>query len=509
MGGAWEAERGSRWHVWCYNRDRGYWPIATYKAGKGGEGFASIPKGMKWHDNRLWIYGASEAWKGIAIYDPATNTWAPLISHFRDLEIKGNGCTGNPPVEDLVWDTNTGDLYIASPACEKVAEMLGYLPSQVTRISPTGEYFPIGKSLVPLTPKHPLSVNCILLDTTKTPTDIYIGGAFAFVHFNSQHEHFANNVAKWDYSIQDWNPIGHGCYWHLSPLDVKYWPHGLPGLPGIPLYGCPTFKEELAGTVRVLMIDKAGVLYAMGSCNILDDTVDVAKRNEHYGICKYDPATGVWTGATRDHGVSNDVWQATWLDDTHMLITGSFLYTERYNLLNNVAIFDTQTGDLIPVGGGLFKGNDAHVVGQEVFHCVREDGFWFGGNFKFAGVEPKARSQSTVSCSYLAHFDPVHNLDPNGGLRVNPIAPVRGVKGYSSEERKCDLSVSDIPPGGVVNWYQFSSSRWNKCGSGPTYKASFRVRCTDTSIKYAVSVTMPDGVEGGKIYAIIPIEPVQ
>jgi len=507
MGGAWEAERGSRWHVWCYNREKGYWPIATYKAGKGGEGFATIPKGMKWHDNRLWLYGASETWKGVAIYDPATNTWAPLMSHFKELEIKGNGCTGNPPVEDLVWDVN-GDLYMASPACEKVAEMLGYLPSQVTRISAAGEYFPIGKSLVPLTPKHPLSVNCICLDTSKTPTDIYIGGAFAFVHFNSQHQHFANNVAKWDYSIQDWNPIGHGCYWHLSPLDVPYWPKGLPGLPGIPLYGCPTFKEELAGTVRVLMIDKAGCLYAMGSCNILDDTVDVAKRNEHYGICKYDPATDLWTGATREHGVNNDVWQATWLDDTHMLITGSFLYTERFSLLNNVAIFDTQSGELLPVGGGLFKGNDAHVVGQEVFHCVREDGFWFGGNFKFVGVEPKARSQATVSSSYLAHFDPVHNLDPNGGLRVNPIAPVRGVKGWSSEERKVDLSVSDVPPGGVVTWYNFQSSRWNKCGTGPTYKASFRVKCTDAFVKYAVSVTMPDGVEGGKIYAIIPIEPV-
>jgi len=211
---------------------------------------------MKWHDNRLWLYGASETWKGVAIYDPATNTWSPLMSHFQSLEIKGNGCTGNPPVEDIVWDTN-GDIYLASPGSEKVAEMIGYLPSQVIRITPAGEYCPMGKSLCPLTAKHPLSVNCILLDTTKVPTDIYIGGAFAFVHFNTQHQHFANNVAKWDHATQDWNAIGHGCYWHLSPLDADYFPQGLPGLPGIPLYGCPTFKEELAGTVRCLMMDKA------------------------------------------------------------------------------------------------------------------------------------------------------------------------------------------------------------------------------------------------------------
>jgi len=508
MGGAWEAENNTRWHIWCYSREKGYWPIATYKAGKGGEGFASIPKGMKWHDNRLWIYGASETFKGIAIYDPAANTWSPLITHFRDLEIMGNGCTGNPPVEDLQWDPTTGDLYIASPASEKVAEMLGYLPSGVIRVSPAGEYFPIGKMLCPLTQKHPLSINCILLDTTKSPTDIYIGGAFAFVHFNTQHQHFANNVAKWNHATQDWDAIGHGCYWHLSPLDVPYFPQGLPGLPGIPLYGCPTFKEELAGTVRCLMMDKAGVLYAMGSCNILDDTIDVAQRVEHYGICKYDPVSGVWMGATKDHGVNNDVWQASWLDDTHMLLTGSFLYTERFAHLNNVAIFDTQTGDLTPVGGGLFKDNDGHVVGQEVFHCIREDGYWFGGNFKFAGCEPKARSQSPVSTCYLAHYDPLHNLDPNGGLRVNPIAPVKGVKGWSSEQRTCELSVSDVPAGGVVNWYQYSSAKWNKCGTGPTYKASFRVKCTDVSFKYAVAVTMPDGIEGSKLYAIIPIEPV-
>jgi len=91
---------------------------------------------------------------------------------------------------------------------------------------------------------------------------------------------------------------------------------------------------------------------------------------------------------------------------------------------------------------------------------------------------------------------------------VNPIAPVKGVKGWSSEQRTCDLSVSDVPPGGVVNWYQYSSAKWNKCGTGPTYKASFRVKCTDISFKYAVAVTMPDGTEGSKLYAIIPIEPV-
>jgi len=509
MGGAWEATRGARWHVWCYNKEKGYWPIAQYKAGSAGStGFASIPKGMKWHEGRLWVYGASETWKGIAIYDPTAETWSPLISHFQTLEIRGNGCGGNPPVEDLVWDSNTGDLYIASPASEKVAEMLGYLPSQVIRINPAGEYFPIGKMLCPLTPKHPLSVNCILLDTTKNPTDIYIGGAFAFLHFDTGHRNFANNVAKWDYATQDWAPIGHGCRWHLSPLDVGYWPDGLPGLPGMPIYGCPTFKEENAGTVRVLMIDKAGALYAMGSCNILDDTIDVAKRVEDYGIVKYDPVADVWCSATKDHGVSRDIWQATWLDDTHMLISGSFLYTERYEHLNNIAIFDIETGDLLPVGGGLFKDNDGHVMGQEVFHCIREDGYWFGGNFKFAGCEPKSRSQTPVSSCYIAHYDPLHNLDPNGSLRVNEIAPVRGVKGYSSEQRTVELSVSDIPEGGVVNWYQFSSSKWNKCGTGPTYKASFRVRCTDISIKYAVAVTRPDGVEGGKMLAIIPIEPV-
>jgi len=508
MGGAWEACNGQRWHVWCYNKEKGYWPIALYRAGKGKEGFCSIPKGMKWHDNRLWLYGASEDFKGIAIYDPATNTWSPLMSHFKDLQIKGNGCTGNPPVEDLQWDPTNGNLYIASPASEKVAEMLGYLPSQVIRITPTGEYFPIGKALCPLTPKHPLSVNCILLDTTKSPTDIYIGGAFAFVHFSTNHKDFAHNVAKWDYATQDWTAFGHGNFWQLSPLDVPNFPNGQPGLPGVPLYGCPTFKEELAGTVRVLMRDKAGVLYAMGCCNILDDNVDVAKRVEEYGIVKFDPAVGVWTGATKEHGVNNDVWQASWLDDTHMLITGSFLYTERYSHLNNVAIFDTQSGELIPVGGGLFKDNDGHVTGQEVVHCLREDGYWFGGNFKFAGCEPKARSQAPVSTAYLAHYDPLHNLDPNGNLRVNPIAPVKGVKGWSSEQRTCELSVSDVPPGGVVTWYNYSSAKWNKCGTGQTYKASFRVKCTDTFFKYAVAVTLPDGTEGSKLYATIPIEPV-
>jgi hypothetical protein len=354
--------------------------------------------------------------------------------------------------------------------------------------------------------KPVVSVNCILLDETKTPVDIYIGGTFGFWGMSSDHKNAAYNVAKWDYEKDDWQPIGKGDFWRIGMHDQKLFPEGYPGLKGQPIYGFPTFMTELVGRVRCLEMDKQGNLYAGGSIGILDDNPDINKRDEHYGLVKYDKQQDKWVGATQCRGVSRDVFQMTWLDDTKLLVTGSFLYSEDFRLLNNVAIFDTKKGTLEPLGGGLLKGTDAHVYACDVVHDVREDGYWFGGFFQYAGSEPKYLSNAAVESFSIAHYNPKENLDPNHGLKVEPNEGVQGVSGYSSESRNITLKASCLEDGEIIWYTKSSSGDFTKVGTGPTYNASLRVKAGMKNFIYYVALKRADGVEGGKLPVIVEVK---
>ncbi|PIF04658.1 MAG: hypothetical protein CSA86_01375 [Arcobacter sp.] len=509
--GSWEVTMNERWFVWTYDSKKG-WNRLAYKHRTKSAGFASPPEGLKWHDGKMYVYGSNEKWKGIAIYDPKTKKWSAFEGTYRGKPVRGNAAKGNPAINDIAWDSKTGDIYLVGVCGEEIRYDQGEredgktVPSQVLRVDKNMVYHPMGLMLSAQKPDKPvLSVNTILLDETKTPVDIYVGGSFGFWGMTSDHTNAVYNVAKWDYDKKDWQPIGKGNFWRIGMHDRKIFPKGYPGLKGQPIYGFPTFMTELFGKVRSLAIDKKGNLYAGGSIGILDDNPDINKRDEHYGLVKYDKEQDKWVGATKSRGVSRDVVQMTWLDDTKMLVTGSFLYSEDFKLLNNVAIFDTQKGTLEPLGGGLLKGIDAHVYASEVVHDVREDGYWFGGFFSYAGSEPKFLSDAPVESFSIAHYNPNKNLDPNQGLKVEPNEGVKGVKG-SSQSRKITLKAT-CPDGGKIIWYSKSSTgKFRKVGTGTSYKASFRVREGMKNYTYYVSVKKADGLEGGKLPVLIEVK---
>lgn len=510
--GSWEVTMNERWFVWTYDPDRG-WSRLAYKNRTDSAGFASIPEGFKWRDGKMYVYGANEEWKGIAVYDPETAEWSEFRGTYRDKPIKGNGAQGNPAINDIAWDSKTGDIYLVGACGENIRYTPGEredgktVPSQILRVDKNMVYHPMGLMLSAQIPDKPsVSVNCILLDETKTPTDIYVGGSFGFWGMSSDHKNAAYNVAKWDYNIGEWQPIGKGNFWRIGMHDLKIFPEGYPGLKGQPIYGFPTFMTELLGRVRCLEMDKQGNLYAGGSIGILDDNPDINKRDEHYGLVKYDKQQDKWVGATKCRGVSRDVFQMTWLDDTKMLVTGSFLYSEDYRLLNNVAVFDTLKGTLEPLGGGLLKGTDAHVYACDVVHDVRDDGYWFGGFFNYAGSEPKYLSDAPVESFSIAHYNPNKNLDPNNGLKVEPNEGVKGVEGYSSESRSVTLKAA-CPDDGEIIWYTKSSTgEFSKVGTGSPYNTSLRVKAGMKSFTYYVSVKKTDGSQGGKLPVIINIK---
>lgn len=510
IAGSWEVMKNQRWFVWTYNPESGWAPLG-FKNKADYTGWTSPPEGLAWHEGKLYVWGANDAYKGIATWDPNTKEWASVRGTYNGAEVTGNAVLqGNPAINDVKWDSKTGDMYMVGSTGLRYADRpLGQtVPSAVIRVDTSGEYHPMGQMLLAEVVSKPIKgIYCIYLDERKSPIEIYIGGTFGFRGADSNHKNLVYNVAKWDYSQDDWGPIGKGVFRRIGMHDKKIFPEGYPGIPAQPIDGYPTFLRELFPRVNSLTMDKDGNLYAGGAIGILDDNPDVTKRVEHYGILKFDLQKDEWVGATNLGGVSRDIFDMTWIDDSHLLLSGGFLYGEDFRLLNNIAVLDTSNGELSPLGGGLYKGHSGHVLSMNVHHAVNEEGYWFGGWFKYAGVDNNSKSQATIESNYLAHYNPAKNLDPNAGMELVTPPPIKGAKGNSSESRKVTLQAQGVAAAeGTVLWYKKQRGTFKKVGNGLSCTVNIRVKKGMKQEVFYASVKRSDGSEGGKVPVVVVIE---
>ncbi len=172
-----------------------------------------------------------------------------------------------------------------------------------------------------------------------------------------------------------------------------------------------------------------------------------------------------------------------------------------------MAILDIETGELSPVGGGLLNEGQAHVMGSEVVHAVRGDELWFAGFFDHAGVNGNSMSTAPVVSKYIAMYDPTRILDPNFYLEIEPVDPIEAPAGSSSVSKTVELKAHLSEGEGEITWYERrADGTYTKKGNGESYKASLRVAPGTGDLFYYVSVTGPDGVEGGKIPVRISIQ---
>ena len=508
--GNWEVMKNERWFVWMYDKESGWSPLAFKKKTKA-TGFNSPPEGLAWKNGKLYAWGSNETFKGIGIYDPSKKEWSKLKGTYKGTEVIGNAvANGNPAINDVKWDSKTGDMYMVGSTGLRYEEGHegGTLPASVIKVDKNGEYHPMGLALLAQLPSKPIKgLYCMYIDETKTPSDLYVGGTFGFCKADSDHKNYVFNVAKWNHEEKDWRALGKGVFRRIGMHDKKTFPEGYPGIPAQPVDGFPTFLTDLFPRVRCLTMDKAGNLYAGGSIGILDDNPDVTKRVEHYGIVKYNAKTDKWEPCTKAGGVSRDIFDMTWLDDTHLLLSGGFLYAEDYSLLSNVAILDTASGELSSLGGGLHKGNSAHVISMNVHHAVDANGYWFGGMFKYAGVDSNSSVQAPIESNYIAFYNPKENLDPNKLLKIADIEPVKGPKGPGSESRSAQLKAEELDAeAGTILWYKKGRDKYTKIGQGSICKASFRVKKGMTQQVFYACIKQKNGVEGSKVPVIVPIQ---
>lgn len=515
FGGSWEAERGTRWYVWRFRPGEGYQRVAWDR----GEGIQSPPEGIKVHQGKLYAYGAISSHSGIGVYDPEAQTWSRIEGTYRGQPVVGNtALQGAGVVSDIAWNEKTGDMFLVGNWASPLELPDSPYPKDTAaalRIDRDGEYHILGHDLKAEDAQRPVKgIYAIALDHSQDPPGIYAAGTFNYYGpVPTTNARMVYNVARWDYAANEWAPVGKGNFVHLRDVDRHWYPDGLPGLPTRPTEsGYVNYHGFLASgfpRILALALDGKGNLYAGGTLGIVSRDESVAARHavETYGIARYDRETDTWGPATRAGGVSRDIRQMTFLDERRLLLSGSFIYDEQWGQLHNVAILDIETGELSSVGGGLHRASREHVIGSQVVHFVQGQQLWFAGLFDHAGINANSVTAAPVEAYHVALFDPTRNLDPNQGLEIAAVEPVQGPTGSSSAQANIQLHARLTMGEGRITWYEMrANGTFAKKGEGPSLRTSIRIPPGGGDQFLYVTVTRPNGVEGGKVPVRVPVQ---
>ncbi|BBM83056.1 hypothetical protein [Candidatus Uabimicrobium amorphum] len=142
-------------------------------------------------------------------------------------------------------------------------------------------------------------------------------------------------------------------------------------------------------------------------------------------------------------------------------------------------------------------------MSSDIRHFVAGDDIYFAGLFDHAGINANDLVAAPIESNYVAHWNANKNFDPNSGLQIAPIKPLKRPSGFSS--RSMQVKIKATVPKGKITWYEKrSNGQFVKKGQGNNYTARLRISSVSPDPVVYVTVTV-DGIEGGKKPLRIPL----
>ncbi|MEQ9643153.1 MAG: hypothetical protein RIM84_24235 [Alphaproteobacteria bacterium] len=387
--------RNELWHLWTWSPEAGYEAVVYFHTNKGGAGPDGQIYDFLWlPDGRLVVAGGFtrvdnpggtryHRVNALAVYDPnepTANKWQPLGSFQYNGTVSDTGS-----IEAIAYDPQGNDLYIGGT----FAGILNGNSEKLHRYDfDTGSYEPVP----PGVHGQKARVRRIKVDTSTTPSTIYVAGRFQYTAGDGQQPRVSSSTARYSPGIAKWQ-AGKG--WTTFP--------------------------EAASEADEDTLQRAADFMHFDSVHVLDFLVDGEnlwivgafsggkKSGETLrGIAKWDGAAQQWVDPTGKGGVGREVWSIAKADNGKIYFGGSFGGISKPGSFfdgfkdgtpaHMAMSYDPASGAWAQLGSGL-----APIVFPETRMTVNGNDVYYVGDFKFIG--PENEGDAAWASNYIARWN--------------------------------------------------------------------------------------------------------
>ena len=376
-------QQNESWHLWSWSPETGYEVYSWFHNQKGGAGpdnqisdFDFLPGGgvvVVGGFTRVDNPGGTRYHRvnSLAVFDPNAATadrWQPLGSFQYNGTVSETGS-----LEAVAYDPQGNDLYVGGT-------FAGILTGHTDGGSPkvhrydfdTGAYEP----MVPGVNGVKAFVRRIKVDSSTTPSTVYVAGKFQYTGGNGLSPAVSESTARWSPGIARWQE---GSGWTTYPE-------------------APTTHNEET-------LQRAADYQHFDSVHVLDFLVDgddlwiVGAFSEGTsgdgplrGIARWDATQQRWTDPTGKGGLGREVWSVGKAGDGKIYFAGAFggfkSGTDFFpgfvdgTPAHHAISFDPATGEWSQLGSGLRS-----LSFPEIRMAVSGNDVWYVGDFNYVGFE--------------------------------------------------------------------------------------------------------------------------
>jgi hypothetical protein len=288
------------WHLWTWSPDGGFEVVAHFHSTQGGRGPTGVINDFVWlPDGRLVVAGEFtridnpggnryHEVNALAIYDPeepGPDQWRPL----GRVQYNGTVSPGGS-IQAIAYDPQGDHLYIGG-------SFVG-VPLELPLRSNAFHRYSFETGTFEIIPSGPAGgaprVRAIGVDTSTTPSTIYLGGSWHYLGGNGQNPELTTSTASWSTGFAAWREdVG----W--MPFPPSFPREGTYGQNDGILQRAADFIFFDSVVIRDLLVDGDDIYI----CGAFSEGIGLDPLR---GIAKWDHAREIWVDPTGTGGVGRD-----------------------------------------------------------------------------------------------------------------------------------------------------------------------------------------------------------